>query len=116
MADPPDAAMRGEGEPKIMRGPRAHSVAWVLNDEWLDGIVTCHAGEGADCRLDCPEGCAEWDILTHDHALRDSGRCLVVEWIENTGVMETHTGTHAPVDGFIEVAYDDGYSWSYADD
>jgi hypothetical protein len=98
----------------LMRGPRAHSVSWLLSDDWIEGTVTCHATEGADCRLDCPEGCESWDCVDHEHALVDSGHCLVVEWLENTGVLESHAGNHAPIDGFIEVEYGDGYTWAYS--
>lgn len=40
----------------------------------------CHAKEGADCRLECSEGCAEWDEY-HDHQMVEAGRCLIAEWI-----------------------------------
>lgn len=89
----------------------------MLDGEYLDGTVTCHATEGADCRLSCTADCEEWELVDHEHELADAGRCLVIEWIENTGVTECHTGRHAPVDGFIEAEFDgDGYTWTYVPD
>jgi hypothetical protein len=104
-------------EERLLRGPRAHSVAWMLSEDYLQGVVTCHCVEGADCRLQCPEGCESWNITDHEHPLVDSGMCLVATWINETDVAECHTGRHAPVDGFIEHEFDgDGFTWSYVDD
>src|SRR6202051_2884971 len=100
----------------LLRGPRAHSVAWVMHDDWIDGTVTCHAVEGADCRLMCREDCEAWSVTDHEHTLFDAGKCLVVEWIENTGVLESHIGTHEPTDGFIDTEFDgDAYTWWYSE-
>ena len=100
----------------LLRGPRAHSVAWMLDGDWLEGTVTCHATEGADCRLTCPDGCASWDSLDHQHELVDGGECNFVEWVANDGVLDTHMGKHIPVDGFIEPEWnDDHFTWTYSD-
>lgn len=102
----------------LMRGPRAHSIRWVLHDDWLEGTITCHAAEGADCRVTCPEGCEAWILTDHEHEFVDAGRCLVVEWIDNSdGARACHVGSHTPVDGFITPEWDDdGYVWSYSDE
>lgn len=98
------------------RGPRAHSVAWTLDDDWLNGKITCHAAEGADCRLICREDCESWNVANHEHPLFDAGKCLVVEWLNEAGVLESHIGSHAPVDGFITPEFHDGYLWSYSEE
>ena len=101
---------------KLMRGPRAHSVAWMLHDDWLEGVVVCHCGEGADCRMDCTEGCESWDLVTHEHPMKDTGRCLFVEWIDAEGVQDSHVGSHAPKDDYITPEWDgDHYTWTYSD-
>lgn len=101
---------------ELLRGPKAHSVSWVLNQDWCEGTVTCHCSEGADCRMWCPQGCESWSLTDHEHELVDYGTCMVVEWLEASGVLECHLGKHAPVDGFITPEYDgDGWTWTYAD-
>ena len=100
------------------RGPRAHSVAWEHTYEFIDGKVTCHAAEGADCRLVCSENCESWIVGDHPHELIDHGCCLFVEWMEaEDGVALAYCGaSHPVVNGFIEIEYhDDHYTWSYAD-
>ena len=109
--------MTTEARERLSRGPRAHSIAWMLDDDWLTATVTCHAVEGADCRMVCPEGCESWNLAYHKHELVDAGRCLVVEWLDNQGIQESHVGSHAPIDGFIEATWDgDGYTWTYLAD
>jgi hypothetical protein len=67
--------------------------------------------------MTCTEDCEEWDLVDHEHPFKDAGRCLVVEWIDNQGVLESHVGSHAPVDGFITPEFDgDHYDWSYSAD
>lgn len=107
-----------EAENSILRGKHAHSVALELHDDWLTGTVTCHATEGADCRLMCMDGCESWSLTDHEHPLVDQGKCNFVEWVEAAGeLLEYHVGSHAPVDGFIEIEWDDDhYVWSYSDD
>jgi len=102
---------------KLLRGPRAHSVAWMLDNDWLAGTVTCHATEGADCRLTCPEDCEVWNFTNHEHKLVDGGKCIIVEWLGNQGnLADSHAGSHAPVDGFIELEWDGDHPiWRYAD-
>lgn len=100
----------------LLRGPRAHSIAWMLDDDWLTGTVTCHAAEGADCRMMCPEGCESWDLIDHEHTLVDAGKCNAVESLDANGVADSHVGSHAPVDGFITPEWDiDVWQWSYSD-
>jgi hypothetical protein len=104
------------GTRTLLRGPRTHSVAWMIHDDWIEGTVTCHAAEGADCRLDCPQGCEDWIVSDHEHELIDSGRCLFVEWMhESDGVLDAHRGSHSLTDGFIEPEWDDDhYTWTYS--
>ena len=102
----------------LLRGPNAHSVVWIIADGWIKGTVTCHATEGADCRLICPQQCEAWTITDHKHELIDNGKCSFVEWMENMDdVAECHVGNdHALVDGFITPEFDgDHYVWSYSD-
>jgi hypothetical protein len=87
----------------------------MIHDDWIEGNVTCHATEGADCRLICSEGCDGWNITDHEHELVDQGKCNFVEWMDAEGLLESHVGTHAPTDGFIEIEYeDDHYTWTYS--
>lgn len=101
----------------LMRGPRAHSIAWDMHDDWLTGDITCHAVGGADCRVTCSKDCESWTLTDHEHEFVDAGKCLFVEWIEATdGALSAHVGSHAPTDGFIEYEWDDGgYVWTYSD-
>lgn len=102
----------------ILRGPRAHSVAWEHDYEDIACHVTCHASEGADCRLVCPENCESWSVADHEHDLIDHGQCLFVEWMEaeDGGLMAYGGGDHPVVAGFIEIEFDlDHYTWTYAD-
>ena len=98
----------------LMRGPRAHSVVWTMDDDWLTGKITCHAAPGADCRLVCPEGCDEWDAVDHQHPLADCGTCNAATWIEEDGVLECHRGRGPVRDGFVQVEWTGGgYTWSW---
>lgn len=99
----------------LLRGPRAHSVSWWIDDDWIQGTMTCNATEGADCRLMCPEGCESWDVMDHEHPLVDQGKCNFVQWMEAEDMTEAHVGSHALVDGFVTPEWDgDHYVWSYS--
>jgi hypothetical protein len=106
------------GERGLLRGPRAHSITWMIDDDWITGKVECHCVEGADCRMVCPNDCEAWNVCDHEHELVDAGRCLFVEWMEAIdSVQDAHVGSHALVAGFIEPEWDDdGFTWSYVDD
>lgn len=101
----------------LLRGPHAHSVTWRIIDDWIEGRVTCHATEGADCRVQCLDGCESWSAVDHEHPLVDQGTCNFVEWMEAAdSVTEAHVGDHALVDGFIDPEWDDDhYVWSYVE-
>ncbi|HVX20911.1 MAG TPA: hypothetical protein VHB02_06170 [Acidimicrobiales bacterium] len=101
----------------LLRGPRAHSIAWTIAGDTISGVVTCHAIEGADCRLNCPEGCESWDITDHEHELEDYGSCVFVEWVDQDGAQFTYGGAFHPlVNGAIEPKWNgDHYTWNYVD-
>lgn len=100
----------------IMRGPRAHSVRFTLEDGRLYARWTCHAAEGADCRMRCPGECEEWDLVEHDadhdHKLVDAGHCMVVEGLEAVeDIEDCHQGEDVLYDGPMEWDYDGGYTF-----
>ena len=102
----------------LMRGPRAHSVSWTIDQTRVQGTVTCHCAVGADCRMTCLEGCESWNVVDHVHELVDNGACLFVEWMEATdGVLEAHNGPAQPLrDGFIDPdTSGDNWTWTYWD-
>lgn len=100
----------------MLRGPRAHSVSWMLYGDQLEARLTCHAALGADCRLECSAGCTEFDLADHEHPLVDGGRCIVVEQLDVEGVADAHRGTHPPTDGYVEILYDGAaYTWTYSE-
>lgn len=105
------------GERVLLRGPKAHSVTWTIDEGWIQGAATCHATEGADCRMVCPEGCESWSLTDHEHQLVDGGECNFVQWIEAEGLQEAHAGrTESLRDGFIDPEWsDDHYVWRYSD-
>lgn len=113
-----DVPRPGGGE-RLLRGPRAHSVVWVINDDSIEGVVQCNAVEGADCRMWCPDGCESWNLTDHEHTLVDYGSCLFVEWMDNAsdGVLGAHRGSHAVESGCIQIEWDDdAWTWSYSFD
>lgn len=104
-----------------------HRVQFELTDDYLTGDIICDAPGDAFCRVHCPHNCEQWsNSRTHpcgpDDAphtlepLHDGERCLVAEFIEAQGVLDSHTGGPEPVmpDAVIEVEWDDGYLWRYA--
>jgi hypothetical protein len=82
---------------------RGHEMT-VTHDPYMGGTeytVTCHEPSGADCRLVCAEGCAEWSEVKRDstgphhlvnadptdeavrHRMVDAGHCNAAEWLTN---------------------------------
>lgn len=113
-----------------------HSIAWTIDHDRVRGVVTCHEPEGAACRLvggnDCE--CESWYVerdeqgpfhvaVAYDdednesdvkHRMVDGGSCSVVDWMQDTGVEDSHIGPEQSLrDGAIQVEFDDGYLWRY---
>jgi hypothetical protein len=53
-------------------------------DGFLSLLVNCDAPEGAECRLMCADGCMDWVVGDHEHALVDAGYCLAAESFQHT--------------------------------
>ena len=66
-----------------MTTPDNHHRLTVEIDKWgTHRKFACSAPVGAVCRRTCTEGCESWDD-THEHEMKDSGHCLILEWLEN---------------------------------
>lgn len=107
-----------EVEGLIPRRRSHHHVHWVIEKEWITGVVTCAAPEGAECRLICAQGCESWPCDIEGHSLVDSGACNAIEWLGmNAELAESYVGdAHALTDGVIIPHWTgDGYTWSYPD-
>ena len=123
------AAIRGESVEPVPTVAAVHSVTWDHDGDRIHGRMVCSAGELADCRTSCAEGCESWGDVSDDgaahtlsdgtvHAMRPHEYCNVVEWIANGDVLETYyDGADRPVhDGPVLISWDgDDYLWRYAD-
>lgn len=113
------------------------------NDGWPGVKLTCHAGPDGKCRQTCAEHCEDesyemtrdedgswwharetWpgepaEALALRHAMKDSGECLTLLWLDETGAAECYEGPddQALNDTPITVRWDgDGYVWQPAED
>lgn len=101
-----------------------HLLTVTLNaDGDLVHKITCHAPEGALCRITCDDGCEEFEFEGHEHLLIDSGECMPLVYLENydENVREMYDGDVRPLtaDGPVTLNYHSGdyfVSWRYADD
>jgi hypothetical protein len=114
--DDADGCRFGERMSIIEQFP--HHVAWTIDRHGIRGVVTCHAPEGAFCRLVCDQDCEEW-APDHEHELHDVGYCNVVEFITNgDSIEDAYIGpaNETLCSGFIVPQWQgDWYGWSYAD-
>ena len=65
-----------------------------MTDDFLTTRFTCTAPEGSACRLICTNEDCEPETWTtdgsHEHELRDSGKCSAKEWFEAVDWTECH--------------------------
>jgi hypothetical protein len=85
-----------------------------MDDGYVSATWQCHADEGGDCRLTCPAGCESWNIGDHEHELVDAGKCLVIEWLEEMELEESHHGHVTLYSGRFDYEWDgDGYIFTF---
>lgn len=106
----------GWREAWIVAGPPAgkeypHRIDWMATRLGLESFVHCSAAVGANCRLECEQGCDGGCL----HELVDGGRCLGVEWLLESGVQDGYQDAAAPLrSGPVEVFWDvDGERWAW---
>jgi Protein of unknown function (DUF550) len=99
----------------------AHRIELILESGgYVDAGFVCTAPVGGQCRLHCPQGCAEFELDgSHEHPLVDSGECTLVTFLDNDGDWgETYCGASkaAVHSGPIRIWYDEGVGarWEYA--
>lgn len=117
---------------------RGHEMT-VTHDPYMGGTeytVTCHEPSGADCRLVCAEGCAEWSEVKRDstgphhlvnadptdepvqHRMTDNGQCNAVDWLRNDDaeIADPGVGSGFEIARFpVRVLWaGDGYRWEKA--
>lgn len=96
-----------------------HRIAWTIDlAEEPRATFTCDALPGAECRTWCAVGCDEWCPGPEQHEQKDTGRCYVIEYLQNSGTAgEQYAGEETPLrDGPIVTSWEgDGYEWTYAD-
>lgn len=71
-----------------------HTVKFVLERDTVRAEFTCTAPVDADCRRGCAVECHAWsDGAACTHDTTDRGRCLLVEWLFESGTeLESYTG------------------------
>lgn len=102
------------------RGLNDHTIAWTIEcaggEGQIEGRITCNAPEGSWCRMGCPANCEEWGE-EHEHDLADTGECILLPWIENSGerVEFFYVGDRMPLrEGPVKLKYiDEGVEWQY---
>jgi len=71
-----------------------HTLRVSMTDDFLTTRFTCTAPEGSACRLICTNEDCEPETWTtdgsHEHELRDSGKCSAKEWFEAVDWTECH--------------------------
>lgn len=96
--------------------PRGHTVEWRISSAcWIDGTVTCHEPDTADCRTWCAEGCEERCTAPGEHRREPTGSCNLKDWLENGDLVECYAGPTATlVNGPVDISWDgDNYLWRY---
>ena len=82
----------------------------------IDFSIECLEPDGAQCRVECPAGCASYTYPNHPHGLVNRNVCNAVEWMEQGDIPELFNGSDdTPLyDGMpIEIEWIEwqGYLW-----
>lgn len=99
----------------------SHSIKWIINKFWINGIITCHLDPDAPCHTICSNSCEMWENFEDNcsecgQPLTHKKYCNAVEWFETMDAVECYDGPETSLrDCPISCWYDEGWHWKYED-
>lgn len=95
-----------------------HRIEWAIEVGCPPSATfSCDAPVGAECRTWCAVGCDEVCPGPKEHEQADTGRCYVIEYLQNSGTAdELYAGEDTALrSGPISTSWEgEGYEWEYA--